>query len=456
VSNVLILSAQKVEEDVLLVTGSSDINSSVVNDTIVQKNCLLRVRGDLLGNLTIEPGAEVIVEGSVAGKIINRGGRLAVNHKAASAITDGPAEAEACGVLMINLTALASNWGKLAKRTDAECAAVVKGNAYGCGIGPITGVLAKTGCKTFFVSNIPEAKQVRAVAPNSTIYVLNGLYCRTEPAFAEVNAQPVINNSIELAAWDVFVRSHQWTGGCALNVDTGASRLGLSMEEAAALAPRSHSMGHGITLLISRLDKVEKRGSSQNDRQISRLHDLRRLFSGIPASIADSSGIFFGSKAHFDLVRAGAALYGINPTPETANPMLPVVELRARIVQVLSLAPGQMITDNLGWTAKRRTRLALVSIGYADGYPRSEAAFANKMQAIVGGCRCPVAGRPSMDLLPIDITDLSDPTAARLGQMVTFIGPEIGIDEFASAAKSPGREVLSRLGSRFHRIYYAI
>src|SRR5438874_4160186 len=174
------LSAQKDEEGAPLVTGSSDINSSVVNDTIVQKNCLLRVRGNLLGNLTIEPGAEVIVEGSVAGKIINRGGRLAVNHKAASMMTDGPAEAEACGVLMINLTTIASNWGKLAKRTDAECAAVVKGNAYGCGIGPITRALAKTGCKTFFVSNIPEAKQVRAVAPNSTIYVLNGLYCGTE------------------------------------------------------------------------------------------------------------------------------------------------------------------------------------------------------------------------------------------------------------------------------------
>jgi alanine racemase len=455
VSNVAMLSAQKAEEGLLLVTGSSDINSSVVNDTIVQTNCFLHVRGNLLGNLTIEPGAKVIVEGSVAGRIINRGGRLAVKHKAACVMTDGPAEAEACGVLMINLTAIASNWGNLAKRTEAECAAVVKGNAYGCGIGPITGALAKTGCKTFFVSNIPEAKLVRAAAPNSTIYVLNGLYCGTEPAFAEVNAQPVINSSIEMAAWDVFVKTHQWTGGCALNVDTGGNRLGLSMGEAVALAPRSHSQGHGITLLMSRLDQADKPAHSQNDRQISLLYDLRRLFGGIPASLANSSGIFLGPKAHFDLVRAGAALYGINPTPDAANPMLPVVELRARIVQVLSLAPGETIVDNLGWTAKRRTRLALVSTGYADGYPRSESTF-NKLQAIVGGRRCPVAGRPSMDLLPIDITDLSDPTAARLGQMVTLIGPEIGIDEFAAAAKSNGREMLSHLGARFHRIYYAV
>jgi len=140
--------------------------------------------------------------------------------------------------------------------------------------------------------------------------------------------------------------------------------------------------------------------------------------------------------------------------PDAVNPMLPVVELRARIAQLLSLAPGETIADNFGWTAKRRTRLALVSIGYADGYPRSESI--SKQQAIVGDHRCPVAGRPSMDLLPIDITDLSDPTAARLGQMVTLIGSEITIDEFATAAKSSGREVLSHLGSRFHRIYYAV
>ena len=150
--------------------SSSDINGSVIDDTVVQKNCSLHIRGNLLGNLTIESGAKVVVEGSVDGKIINRGGRLVVNNKAHAACvtTDGPAEAEACGVLKIDLTAIVSNWEKLAKYAAAECAAVVKGNAYGCGIEPIAGALAKTGCRTFFVSDIPEAKRVRAVAPNAT------------------------------------------------------------------------------------------------------------------------------------------------------------------------------------------------------------------------------------------------------------------------------------------------
>jgi alanine racemase len=458
VSNVATLSAQKGAEGLLFVSNSSDINGSVLEDTIVQKHCSLHIRGNLLGSLTIESGAKVVIEGSVDGKIINRGGRLVVNNKglAAYVTTDGPAEAEACGVLKISLTAIAFNWDKLAKHTEAECAAVVKGNAYGCGIEPIAGALAKTGCSTFFVSNISEAKRVRAVAPNSTIYVLSGLYSGTGQAFAEVNARPVIHSSIEMAEWDVFVTSRRWAGGCALHVDTGKGRLGLSMEEAAAIAPRVHSMGHGITLLMSRLDNAENPAHPLNDRQISLLRDLRRLYGGVPASLANSSGIFFGPKAHFDLVRAGAALYGVNPTPRVANPMLPVIELRARIVQVLNLAPGETIADNVGWAAKRPTRLALVSAGYADGYPRSGSAFDNKLQAIVGGQRCPVAGHPSMDLLTIDVTDLSDPTAARFGAMVTLIGPEISIDDLAAASKSTGREVLSHLGSRFHRIYYAI
>jgi alanine racemase len=457
-SNVAMLSAQKTMDGPLLVSSSSDIHGSVLNDTIVEKNCSLHVRGNILGDLTIELGATVVVEGSIDGKIINRGGRLVVKNKGLSSCVtlDGPPEAEACAVLKINLTAIALNWDTLAKRTDAECAGVVKANAYGCGIHPIAGALAQSGCRTFFVSNLPEAKYVRAVAPNSTIYVLHGLYSGTGPAFAEVNARPVINSSIEIAEWDAFVAARQWMGGCALNVDTGDSKLGLSMEEAAAVAPRVHSPGHGITLLMSRLDNAQKPDHPLNHHQISLFRDLRRLYDGVPASLADSAGIFFGPKIHFDLVRAGAALYGVNPTPSLSNPMLPVMELRARIVQVRNLAPGETTADNIGWIAKRRTRLALVSVGYADGYPRSGSASDNKLQVMVGSHRCPVAGRPSMDLLPVDVTDLPDPTAARYGEMVTIIGREIGIDDLAAGAKTTGREVLSHLGHRFHRVYYAI
>src|SRR5262249_37750289 len=177
------------------------------------------------------------------------------------------------------------------------------------------------------------------------------------------------------------------------------------------------------------LDNPEKPAHSLNDHQINLFCDLRRLYHGIPASIANSSSIFLAPKVHFDLVRAGAALYGVNPTPCADNPMHPVIELRARIVQAFSLAAGETVADNVGWTARRPTRLALVSAGCADGYPRSGRASENKLQAIVGGRRCVVVGHPSMDLLAIDVTDVLDPIATREGNMVTLIGPEISIDD---------------------------
>jgi alanine racemase len=440
-----------------LISSSSEVHGSVLSDTIVQRNCTLHVRGNLLGSLIIESGASVVVDGSVDGRIINKGGRLQVHNKglAACVSVDGPSEAEAGGVLKINLSNLAANYERLTKQTEAECAAVVRADAYGCGIGPITGALAKSGCNTFFVSNLPEAKSARAVAPQATIYVLNGLYSGTGPAFAAINARPVINSAIELAEWDVFVGAQAWEGGCALNVDTGNSGLGVSFEEATAFAPRVQMLNHGVALLLSRLNHAVATHDARNERQLEMFHELRRFYRGIPASLADSSGIFFESKVHFDLVRAGSALYGINPTPGAANPMLPVIELKARVVQVRELAAPATNKGVKNGSGGKRQWLALVSLGHADGYPHPPKDSGVPLQVMIGGRRCPVAAAPSIDLLPIDVTDLPDRSVARFGAMVTLIGDGIGIDDLVAASGLTGREILSRLGRRFHRIYYA-
>jgi len=440
----------------LLIDSSSDVHGSIRSDTIVQRNCTLHVRGNLLGSLVIEPGANVVVDGSVDGRITNKGGRLLVHNKglAACVTLEGPPEAEACGILKINLTNLAANYERLTKQTDAECAAVVRADAYGCGIAPIAGALWKSGCKTFFVSNLPEARSVRTQAPEATIYVLNGFYSGTGPAFAGINARPVINSAIELAEWDVFVAAQAWDGGCALNIDSGNSGLGLSFEEATAIAPRAQMPSHGIALLLSRLNHAVMPEDARNARHLETFRELRRIYRGIPASIADSSGIFLGSKAHCDLVRAGSALYGVNPTPGAANPMLPVIELKARIVQVRDLEPNTNNGAKNGSGAKRRVRLALVSLGHADGYPRPANHSGAPLHVVIGGQRCPVAAAPAIDLLPVDVTDL-DRSLARFGAMVTLIGDGVAIDDLAAASGSTGREILSRLGCRFHRIYYA-
>ena len=438
--------------ELLVISSSADINGSLFTDAIVQKNCSLHVWGSVSGSLTIEPGADVLVDGSVYGKIINRGGRLVVNHKGLTAcvVREGPSESEAGATLKINLTAIGFNWERLAKRTDVECAAVLECNAYGCGIDPVANALAKSGCRTFFVTNLAEARRVRTAAPDSIIYVLHGLHAGAAPVFAKLNAQPVINSAIELAEWDAFVSSNGWSGGCALNVDTGENRLGLSMAEAVQLSARVSFLNHGITLLMSSMASTERTDDPQSERQVAWFSELRRLYRGIPASLAGASAILRNRRSHFDLVRADSALFGINPIPGSANPMLPVVELCARIVHVRDMMPGQSFID----AEPRRRRLALVSIGHADGFPWSSNAK-TKLYAIIGGYRCPVTAPSSLDLLAIDITDLPDARAGSIGEMATLIASTMTIDEVAEATRSTGREVLTALGSRFHRIYYA-
>ena len=162
-----------------VITSSAEINGSLFTDAIVQKNCSVHVRGSVTGSLTIESCADVLVDGSVYGKIINRGGRLVVKHRGLTAcvVREGPSETDAGATLKINLTAIGFNWERLAKSTDAECAAVLECNAYGCGIDPVADALAKSGCQTFFVSNLAEARRVRTAAPDSIIYVLHGVHC---------------------------------------------------------------------------------------------------------------------------------------------------------------------------------------------------------------------------------------------------------------------------------------
>jgi alanine racemase len=369
--------------------------------------------------------------------------------------TSGPAEREAGGVLTIDLGEIVDNWRSLARRTmPAECAAVIKADGYGCGIEPVAAALAKAGCKTFFVADLGEARRARAAASNATIYVLNGLLPNTGPAFAEIQARPVIGSMVELAEWDAFCAAQQWRGGAALHVDTGMNRLGISAEEAAALAPRVRSGNHGITLLMSHLACSEIPEHPLNDRQIKLFQEVRVLYRGIPSSLANSSGIFLGAATHCDMVRPGAALFGVNPTPGRRNPMHAVVDLRARILQVRTVQRGETVGYDATWTARRASRIAIAAVGYADGYLRAASASDQTpgANAVVSGKLCPLAGRVSMDLLAIDVTDVPE-GAVRHGDMATLIGDGITVDGLASSAGTIGYEVLTSLGRRYHRVY---
>src|SRR2546421_3602805 len=361
----------------------------------------------------------------------------------------------ATGVLTVDLDAIVANWRKLEKTAvPAECAGVVKADAYGCGAEQVAPALAGAGCKTFFVATLDEARVVRAAAPGAAIYVLDGFFQNSGEAYARIDCRPVIGDLNELAEWDVFCRRTGWSGGAAIQSDTGMNRLGLTITEAQGIIPRINAGDHGITLVMSHLVSAEQLNSPINARQLTTFREIASLFSGVPASLSNSSGIFLGAQFQFDMVRPGAALYGVNPTPEADNPMQPVVELKARIVQFRNIERGETVGYGGTWTARRPTRLAIVSAGYADGYFRAASASdgTRGAEVIVAGKRCPVAGRISMDLMAVDVTDVP-PNAARRGHMVTLLGEGITVDELAHHFGTIGYEVLTSLGSRHARGY---
>src|ERR1700742_4602284 len=363
--------------------------------------------------------------------------------------------AHATGVLTVDLDALVANWRKLEKTAvPAECAGVIKADAYGCGAEPVARALPGAGCKTSFVATLDEARIVRAAVPAAAIYVLNGFFQNCGEAYAKIDVRPVIGDLNELAEWDVFCRRSGWSGGAAIHIDTGMNRLGLTLTEANGIVPRINAGDHGITLVMSHPACAESLNHPLNAKQVTTFREIASNFSGVPASLSNSSGIYLGPQFQFDLVRPGAALYGINPTPEADNPMKPVVELKARIVQIRNIERGETVGYGGTWTARRPTRLALVSAGYADGYFR--AASANDgtrgAEVVVAGKRCPIAGRVSMDLIAVDVTDLPN-NAVRRGHMVTLIGEGITVDELAHHFGTIGYEVLTSLGRRYGRIY---
>src|SRR5258706_11923353 len=163
--------------------------------------------------------------------------------------------ASATGVLTVDLDAIVANWRKLEKTAvPAECAGVVKADAYGCGAGHVARALSSAGCKTFFVATLDEARVVRAaVPPTAAIYVLDGFFQNSGDAYAKFNCRPVIGDLYELAEWDVFCRRTGWNGGAAIHIDTGMNRLGLTLAEAARIIPRGTAGDHRIKLVLRHL-----------------------------------------------------------------------------------------------------------------------------------------------------------------------------------------------------------
>ncbi|HWA43867.1 MAG TPA: alanine racemase [Hypericibacter adhaerens] len=356
--------------------------------------------------------------------------------------------------LTIDLAALAGNFRLIAARAaPAAVGAAVKADAYGLGLAPVATALHSAGARTFFVAWLEEGIALRRLLPDAEILCLNGLAPGAAEAYAAHRLTPVLGSLEEIAEWRAT--SHGGQAPAGLQIDSGMARLGLSAEEVDRLvAYRKPLEGLNLTLVMSHLASGDDPADPMNLAQRASFEkDRGRLgLAHVRSSLAASGGSFLGSDFHLDLVRPGAALYGLAPLAGEANLMAQVVRLQAKILQVRRVDRGMTVGYGATHRTTRPSRLATISAGYADGYPRS---LSNRGHACLGSVRVPVVGRVSMDLLTLDVTD-APADLARRGAWVDLIGPLHSVDALATEAGTIGYEILTALGRRYARHYLPV
>lgn len=363
--------------------------------------------------------------------------------------------------LTVDLSAIAENWREMARRSGkARAAAVVKADAYGLGIEDVGQVLYRAGARDFFVAVPAEGATLRPYAPEARIFVLSGIWPGQEEIFFENDLVPVIASEEQLAFW-MAVLTERGPYPCALHVDTGFNRLGLPMADALALTDDvSRPASLDPVLVMSHLACGDDLSSPMNRQQLEKFREVSAAFEGVDSSLSASAGIFLGSDYHFDLTRPGIALYGGEAVNGAKNPMQPVVKAEARILQIREAKAGESVSYGATHVLGRDSRLAVASVGYADGYLRNLSGSGIALRdtgltgahGVTGGKRVPVVGRVTMDLTIFDVTDLPD-NAVRSGDYVELLGPSMPLDDVARAAGTIGYEMLTGLGLRYERIY---
>ena len=355
----------------------------------------------------------------------------------------------ASAVLEIDLAAIVANWRLLGTlHPNGPVAGVVKADAYGLGARPVVQALHAAGCRHYFVASFDEAMGIRPLIPEALVAVLGGPVAGCESDYITHDILPVLGSLPEVSAWSRLAGTVGGSLPAILHIDTGMSRLGLDAVELAVLQ-QDHARLAGIELryVMTHLVSSEVTNDPLNQHQLERFTAACARLPPAPRSLANSSGIFLGARWRSDLARPGAALYGINPTPDRPNPMALPVRLRARVLVVHDLPKGASVGYNATWHAERPTRIATVGIGYADGWHRS---LSGRAQAFFDGTPVPLVGRVSMDLTTFDVTDAPNVGA---GTWLELIGPLQTPDDLAVAAGTNGYEILTSLGRRFHRVF---
>jgi alanine racemase len=355
----------------------------------------------------------------------------------------------ASAILTIDLAAVRKNYQILQDTLNGvEVASVVKANGYGLGADKIGTALVKAGCKKFFVAHLEEGIHLRRYVGDAEVHILGGLLPGASDAYREHSLTPVLGSLHEILTWGAYTRDTPLP--CDIHVDTGMLRLGLPQSELHRIANDPDIITRlQVSNIISHLASADELNRNQTEAQLRAFQIARKTLPMGNACLANSSGIFCGKPYHLDMVRPGIALYGANPTPNFQNPMCPTIELKAKIIQIRDASAGETVGYGATYKVYKNSKIATVSVGYADGYSRS---LSNKAFAYLGRHQIPLVGRVSMDLITFDITNVPI-DLCKIGAWVELIGPNHSIDDVANEGDTISYEVLTNLGARYHRVY---
>jgi alanine racemase len=337
------------------------------------------------------------------------------------------------------------------KKLAGPAAAVVKADAYGLGLAGVLPALQDAGCDSFFVARLEEGLTLRALLDSkrgearARIFVLDGAPPDAIPALMSHALIPVLGSLADIAAWQRAARGWE----AAIHVDTGMNRLGLPGEELSVLVAQASSRMAGLKLVLvmSHLACSDDPDDPMNTVQLGRFKSALALLPAAPASLAASGGVMLGRDYHFDLVRPGLALYGGNPQPGHPSPVQAAVRLSGQVLQLRRIDKGKSVGYGAAFHAQRPSMIATVALGYADGVLR---AAAHKGVALVRGARAPFAGRVSMDLSTLDVTDIAE---VAVGDEAELFGPALSLEEAASGWGTNAYELLTGLSRRAARVY---
>jgi len=359
------------------------------------------------------------------------------------------------GRLTVDLAALARNWRALDKvSSGALTAAVVKADAYGTGLVAASKAFFAAGARFFFTATPDEAITVRATLPKAHVFVLDGLFPGLADLYIEERLMPVLSSLSMLEEWLAACVARNEAFPAALHFDTGMNRLGFRLNEASIVRRQIDAVGFAPQVVMSHLACADQPNHEKNRTQLALFQSVMAQFPNIPASLANSAGLMTGRDYHFQMVRPGIALYGGRAVNGRHNPMSPAVTLEVPILQIKDIKTGEQVGYGATYTLNRDSRIAILALGYADGFFRHLSGTNTHPggKVAVRGRIVPVIGRISMDLTIVDITDLG-PDMPLPGEMVEVLGPNISVDDQADIAGTIGYEILTALKGRYARTY---